>query len=132
MNTHTSGNHSVTCPICQRTDKLKHLKVCNGLFTCPQCQERLVVSWSGHYVRDPHNFKQEALTHLLRRQSRPWARIVRDFGFLKRPSVLVAVGSAILLGVSVISLESLSRQQNPLEGMLQEATKIIKLPETSL
>jgi hypothetical protein len=57
---------------------------------------------------------------------------VRDFGFLKRPSVLVAVGSAILLGVSVISLESLTRQQNPLEGMLQEATKIIKLPETSL
>jgi hypothetical protein len=57
---------------------------------------------------------------------------VRDFGFLKRPSVLVAVGSAILLGVSVISLESLSHQQNPLEGMLQEATKIIKLPETSL
>jgi len=31
------------------------------------------------------------LAHLLRRQSRPWARILRDFGFVKRPSVLIAL-----------------------------------------
>ncbi len=129
MNTHTFGNHSVTCPICQRIDKFKPLKVCNGLYTCPYCQEKLVVSWSGHYVRDPHNCKQIILAHMLRRQSRPWARIIRDLGFLKRPSVLVALGSAILLGVSVISLESLNHQQNPLQEILEEVTDIVKLPE---
>jgi hypothetical protein len=66
---------------------------------------------------------------MLRRQSRPWARIIRDLGFLKRPSVLVALGSAILLGVSVISLESLNHQQNPLQELLEEVTDIVKLPE---
>lgn len=126
MNTHTFGNHSVTCPICQRTDRPKQLKLCHGLYTCPYCQEKLVVCWSGHYVRDPHNCKQQVvLAHLLRRQSRPWARIMRDLGFLKRPSVLVALGSAILLGVSVITLESLNHQQNPLDRMVEEVTKIV-------
>ncbi len=125
MNTHTFGNHSVTCPICQRTDKFKPHQLCHGLYTCPYCQEKLVVSWSGHYVRDPHNCKQVMLAHLLRRQSRPWARIMRDLGLLKRPSVLIALGSAILLGVSVVSLESLNRQQNPSDGMVDEVTNIV-------
>lgn len=130
MNTHTFGNHSVTCPICQRTDRLKQLKICQGLYTCPHCQEKLVVCWSGHYVRDPHNCKQQVvIAHQLRRQSQPWARIIRDLGFLKRPSVLVALGSAILLGVSVISLESLNRQPSQLEGTVEQVTKIVDPPE---
>jgi hypothetical protein len=54
---------------------------------------------------------------------------MRDLGFLKRPSVLVALGSAILLGVSVITLESLNHQQNPLDGMVEEVTKIVTPPE---
>lgn len=103
MNTHTFGNHSVTCPICQRSGKLEQKELQNGLFTCPNCQERLVVSWSGHYVRDPHHCKQikTTLPHLLRRESRPWARILRDFSFLKRTAAIAALGSVILLGVSV-------------------------------
>lgn len=131
MNTHTFGNHSVTCPICQRTGSLKLVKICNGLFTCPSCQERLVVTWSGHYVRDPFNGKQVMLAHLLRRQSRPWARILRDFGFVKRPSVLIALGSAILFGVSVITLESLNPQQKPFQGLLEQVTEIVDPPEKS-
>ncbi len=131
MNTHTFGNHSVTCPICQRTEKVKRLNICHGLFTCPYCQEKLVVSWSGHYVRDPHNCKQVILAQMLRRQSRPWARIMRDFGFLKRPSVLIALGSALLLGVSVISLGTIDRQQNPLEGVLEGVTDIANPKENS-
>ena len=131
MNTHTFGNHSVTCPICQRSGNLKPFKMCNGLFTCPYCQERLVVSWSGHYVRDPHNCNQVIITHVLRRQSRPWARIVRDFGSLARPSVILAVGSAILLGASVITIERFSSSgQQPLQGILEQVTDIVT-PENS-
>ena len=131
MNTHTFGNHSVTCPICQRTGSLKLVKICNGLFTCPSCQERIVVTWSGHYVRDPFNGKQVMLAHLLRRQSRPWARILRDFGFVKRPSVLIALGSAILFGVSVITLESLNPQQKPNQGLLEQVTELVDPSEKS-
>ena len=131
MNTHTFGNHSVTCPICQRTDKLNLVKIDNGLFTCPSCQERLVVTWSGHYVRDPFNGRQLMIAHLLRRQSRPWARVLRDFGFVKRPSVIIAVGSAILLGLSVITLESLNPQQNRFQGLLEQVTEMVDPPEKS-
>jgi hypothetical protein len=131
MNTHTFGNHSVTCPICQQTGRLKPIKACHGLFTCPYCQEKLVVSWSGHYVRDPHNCKQVILAQLLRRQSRPWARIMRDLGFLKRPSVLVALGSAILLGISVVSLDSINRQQNSRQGLLEQVTDMVNPQEHS-
>ena len=131
MNTHTFGNHSVTCPICQRTGNLKLVKIYNGLFTCPSCQERLVVTWSGHYVRDPFNGKQITLTHLLRRQSRPWARILRDFGFVKRPSVIIAVGSAILFGISLITLESLSPQHKQFQGLLEQVTEIVDPPQNS-
>lgn len=84
-----------------------------------------MVSWSGHYVRDPHNCKQIMVAHVLRRQSRPWARIMRDFGFLKRPSVLIALGSAILLGVSVVSLESLNRQPHSVDGTLDGVTNVV-------
>ena len=130
MNTHTFGNHSVTCPICQRTDSFKRIKSCRGLFTCPYCQEKLVVTWSGHYVRDPHNLKQIAVAHLLRRQSKPWARILRDFSFLKRPSTLVAMGSAILLGISVVGLETCNRQQNnSIDGSSDSVTQQVNPPK---
>ncbi len=90
-----------------------------------------MVSWSGHYVRDPHNCKQVMIAHVLRRESRPWARIVRDFGIFKRPAVIIAVGSAILLGVSVLTMESLNPQQKPFEGLLEQVTDIVNPPEKS-
>lgn len=105
--------------------------MCNGLYTCPSCQERLVVTWSGHYVRDPFNGKQVTIAHLLRRQSRPWARIVRDFGSLARPSTIIALGSAILFGVSVITIESLNSQQKPFQGLLDQVTESVDPPEKS-
>lgn len=125
MNTHTFDNHSVTCPICQRTGSRKPVKICNGLFTCPSCQERLVVTWSGHYVRDPYNCKQVTVTHLIRRQSRPWARIVRDFGFIKRPAAIIAIGSAVLFGVSVVTLESLNSERKPPQGLIDQVTEFV-------
>lgn len=99
MNTHTFDNHYVTCPICQKNTKPKPIKTCIGLFTCPYCQERLVVSQSGHYVRDPFTFRQIIISSTLRRQSRPLARIIRDFALLKRPLVALVLGSLIFLSL---------------------------------
>lgn len=99
MNTHTFDNHYVTCPICQRNATPKPVKTCIGLFTCPYCQERLVVCQSGHYVRDPFIYKQIIISSALRRQSRPLARIIRDFVILKRPVVALVVGGAIVLSM---------------------------------
>jgi hypothetical protein len=69
------------------------------------------------------------IAHALRRQSRPWARILRDIGFLKRPSVIIAVGSAILCGISVITIESLNPESQPIQGILEQVTEFVSPPE---
>ena len=79
------------------------MKTCIGLFTCPYCQERLVVCQSGHYVRDPFIFKQIMISSALRRQSRPLARIIRDFVLFKRPVVALVLGSAIVLSLIAVA-----------------------------
>ena len=99
MNTHTFDNHYVTCPICQKNARAKALKSCTGLYYCPYCQERLVVCNSGNYVRDPFPLKQITLSSVLRRQSRPLARILRDFVFFKHPLIAFILGSAIICGI---------------------------------
>ncbi len=119
MNTHTFGNHYTTCPICQRSSNFKLIKMCNGLFTCNSCQEKLVVTWSGHYVRDPFSGKQVLVAQLLRRQSRPWARIIRDLGSIKRPFVYAAIGMLIVCA-SVFTIESVNRQQNPSNQVVEK------------
>jgi uncharacterized protein YbaR (Trm112 family) len=111
MNTHTFDNHYVTCPICQRNARAKPVKTYIGLFTCPYCQERLVVCQSGHYVRDPFTFKQMMLCSALRRQSSPLARIIRDFILFKHPVVAFAVGSAIFLSAITITQQSTTYNQ---------------------
>ncbi len=108
MNTHTFDNHYVTCPICQKNTKPKPVKTCIGLFTCSYCQERLVVCQSGHYVRDPFTLKQIMLSSALRRQSRPLARIIRDFVLFKRPLVALVLGSAILLSLLTVTQHATS------------------------
>ncbi|MEA5620729.1 hypothetical protein VB711_23225 [Cronbergia sp. UHCC 0137] len=106
MNTHTFDNHYVTCPICQRNNRTKPIKTYIGLFTCPYCQERLVVCRSGHYVRDPFTWRQMIISSSLRRQSRPIARIFRDLVFLKRPAIFLALGGAILFTMIGITQEN--------------------------
>jgi len=55
------------------------------------------------------------MTHVLRRQSRPWARILRDFSFIKKTAAIAAIGSVILLGISVVTLETLKPEQETLQ-----------------
>ena len=113
MNTHTFDNHYVTCPICQRNATPKPLKTRMGLFCCPYCQERLVVCQSGHYVRDPFTWRQLMVASSLRRQSRPLARILRDFVILKRPVVALVVGGAIVLSMIGITQQATDYDDYP-------------------
>jgi hypothetical protein len=60
MNAHTFDGNTVNCPICHRNSSGKPGELWGGLYTCPYCQARLVISWSGHYVRDPFSLNQMA------------------------------------------------------------------------
>lgn len=124
MNTHTFDNHYVTCPICQKNARAKALKSCTGLYNCPYCQERLVVCRSGNYVRDPFPLKQITLSSVLRRQSRPLARILRDFVFFKHPLIAFILGSAIFFGI--ISLT----QTNTTDRDLPSVNGVEKISDT--
>lgn len=128
MNIHTFDNHYVTCPICQRNAKPKPIKTYIGLFTCPYCQEKLVVCRGGHYVRDPFTLKQIMMCSALRRQSSPIARIIRDFVLFKRPMLALAVGSAILLSAIAITQQNTSYDPQ----ILPETEKIKKLDKDSI
>jgi hypothetical protein len=123
MNTHTFGNHYTTCPICQRSTNVKLVKMCKGLFTCNSCQEKLVVTWSGHYVRDPFSGRQVLVAQLLRRQSNPWARIIRDLAAIKRPFVRVALG-ILIVSASIFTIESFNHQQNPANQVVEKINDI--------
>lgn len=118
MSTDTFDNHYVTCPICQRNNRTKPIKSYVGLFTCPYCQQRLVVCQSGHYVRDPFIWRQMMISSSLRRQSRPLARMIRDFIFLKRPLLSLIVGSTVVLSIFIMTQDNTSHNSpdiSPLE-----------------
>ena len=108
MSTNTFHNHYVTCPICQKNNRTKPIKSYIGLFTCPYCQEKLVVCQSGHYVRDPFIWRQIMISSVLRRQSRPLARIIRDFIVIKHPLLSLVVGSAIFFGIVTMTQDNMS------------------------
>lgn len=112
MNTHAFDRHYLICPICQKHSPSPAVPTYIGLFTCPYCQERLVVCQSGHYVRDPFNFKQIAISSAIRRQSRPLARIIRDFLLPKRPVVALVVSSAVLFAMIAISQQTTNQDSS--------------------
>ncbi|HEY9850608.1 MAG TPA: hypothetical protein V6D28_14170 [Leptolyngbyaceae cyanobacterium] len=125
MNSHTFDGNSVTCPICHRSKGMKLGNTGNGLYMCPYCQECFVVSQSGNYVRDPQpNKKQKADGQMLRRQSRPLARMRRDFQLIKPIFLIAIVSSAILFGYSLATLDERPNQTNPVQDFIDWATKM--------
>jgi galactose-1-phosphate uridylyltransferase len=117
MSTNTFHNHYVTCPICQRNNRTTPIRSYIGLFTCPYCQEKLVVCQSGHYVRDPFIWRQMMISSDLRRQSRPLARMIRDFISIKRPLLSLVLGSVVSLAIMTITQNNTSQDS-------QEITRI--------
>jgi hypothetical protein len=119
MNAPTYNTHSVTCPICHRSSIVGPVGMVSGLFTCPHCHSHMVISWSGHFVRDPFSLKQLAVGKMLRRESRPLARIQRDLGIGKHLGLLAILGSAVFLGFAIAATDQSLPRQNSFQGFLE-------------
>jgi hypothetical protein len=102
-----------------------------GLFTCPHCGSRLVVSWSGHYVRDPFTLQQIAVGQMLRRQSHPVARIIRDFVLAKRSAIAFLVASAVCLGLTWFGTGEPTSQRPTLRSLFRQVTEWVELTTSS-
>jgi len=125
MNAHTFDSHSVVCPICHRTGQINPGQMLGGLYICPHCQARLVISLSGHYVRDPFSFRSAAMEQLLRRQSRPWARILRDVGLTKPGSLVAILASVVVAGVTLAMIQGWTFERNPIQDSWSNFSEII-------
>ncbi|MDQ2099462.1 MAG: hypothetical protein QQW96_17670 [Tychonema bourrellyi B0820] len=119
MNAPTYNTHSVTCPICHRSSVVGPVGMVSGLFSCPHCHSHLVISWSGHFVRDPFSLKQLTVGKMLRRESRPLARIQRDLGIGKHFPLLALLGSAVFLGFAIVTTEQSLPRSQPFQGFLE-------------
>ena len=94
MGTPAFDTHAIVCPHCAQPSRPLPDEPLNGLYTCPNCKTRLVVCWSGHFVRDPATSHHRKFTLNLRRQSRPLARAMRDIGIVP----IIGLVGAIALG----------------------------------
>lgn len=103
MSAPTSKSNYVTCPICNRHSIAQSLEIFNGLFTCPYCHSHLVISWSGHYVKDPFTLQQLGIGQMLRKQSKPLARLRRDLTRQYLP-IVAMIGSVIFFGGAIATL----------------------------
>ena len=111
MHAHAFDGHRLNCPGCRRLiDNPSADELCCGLYICQSCRERFVISWSGHYVRDPFTLKQLTLGRVLRRQSRPLYRLLRDIGLARYPALMALVGGVLLLGLTVVAVEGITSE----------------------
>jgi hypothetical protein len=102
MNAYTFDRSSVPCPVCHRASVVPSVNLMQGLLTCPHCRSRFVVSVSGHYVRDPFAANRQRVNgKMIRRQSRPIARIMRDTGISKHSPLIAIVTGCLALGFTL-------------------------------
>ncbi len=118
MNAPTSKSNYVTCPICNRSTAAEPVEMFNGLFTCPYCHSHLVISWSGHYVRDPLCLQQLNIGQMLRRQSRPLARLRRDLSSQYLP-IIALLSGAIFFGGAIAALSPFNLKLSLFDGVLE-------------
>ncbi|MDJ0554845.1 MAG: hypothetical protein QNJ68_10455 [Microcoleaceae cyanobacterium MO_207.B10] len=108
----------MTCPICNRSTAAEPVEMFNGLFTCPYCHSHLVISWSGHYVRDPLCLQQLNIGQMLRRQSRPLARLRRDLSSQYLP-IIALLSGAIFFGGAIAALSPFNLKLSLFDGVLE-------------
>ncbi|OUC14216.1 MAG: hypothetical protein B0A82_13080 [Alkalinema sp. CACIAM 70d] len=96
------------CTVCQGSALFCEGLAIGGLKVCPHCGERLVVSGSGHYVRDPFRWKLPSVK-ILRHQSHPLSRLVRDSGLKTPSSILALIASLFLIGMTTAYSGNLSK-----------------------
>ena len=126
MHARASDSSLATCPICQAPSTILSGDRFNGLYICQNCQERLVISWSGHYVRDPFALRYLGLGKMLRRQSSPLSRMLRDIG-LNNPSRWLIAGGIAALGITFMAVGGLTPGWSP----SPEATESQTMPNST-
>jgi len=131
MNAYTFDHDAVICPLCHRAGRIRPHRLLNGLLTCPQCRERFVISRSGHFVRDPFTLKQLTDSRTLRRQSHPFARILRDFGLARQPSLVAIASSVMLLGLTLAAVTEWTVPQNTLRSAVNELIEKVDINDTT-
>ena len=134
MNADTFGRHPISCPVCHHTGSVSSVNLVNGLLTCPHCRSRLVVSLSGHYVRDPFSAKRPRpaeTSRKLRQQSRPWARILRDSGISKHSPLIAMVSGLIVVSFTMSLLSRVGVQEVPLQNLVDQITNLTESSEES-
>jgi len=130
MNAPSFDTHSPSCPVCRRPGiKLPH-KVLTGLLTCHHCRARLVVTWSGHYVRDPFTLKHLMAERMLRRRSHPFYRILQDARFARFSILFVLLAGTLMLGMSGVLSKKITIEPNPQSPIAPAQNK--PLPGSSL
>ncbi|MDY6937132.1 MAG: hypothetical protein SWY16_05630 [Cyanobacteriota bacterium] len=113
MSAYLFNRHSVTCPVCHHVNDIQSGHIPSGLYTCPHCHARLIVCWSGVFVRDPFSTTPFDAGQTLRRQSRTFSRIIRDVGVRK---VVALVGVAVLgLAWAGINCQNATIRETPQE-----------------
>ena len=70
-------------------------------------------------MRDPFSLKQLTVGKMLRRESRPLARIQRDLGIGKHFPLLAILGSAVFLGFAIVATDQSLARQQPFQGFLE-------------
>ncbi len=70
-------------------------------------------------MRDPFCLKQLTVGKMLRRESRPLARIQRDFGLGKHFPLIAILGSMVFLGCAIAATEQSLPRQNSFQGFLE-------------
>ncbi|MGD1903846.1 MAG: hypothetical protein ACFB9N_16585 [Geitlerinemataceae cyanobacterium] len=99
MGTPAFDTHAIVCPTCSRPSHNIPNEQIEGLYTCPNCKTRIVVSWSGHFVCDPVRPRND-LVRALRRRGQPIARFVcNNIGV----APLVGLFGAIAVGGLVLA-----------------------------
>lgn len=70
-------------------------------------------------MRDPFSLKQLTVGKMLRRESRPLARIQRDFGLGKHFPLIAILGSMVFLGCAIAATEQSLPRQNSFQGLIE-------------
>ncbi|WP_368010161.1 hypothetical protein [Laspinema palackyanum] len=72
-----------------------------------------------------------SVSRLLRRQSSPVARILRDVGIKKRPSIWAVLAGLVVASVTFASLENWSGDRPPFGQFMEESGEVREsLPES--
>ena len=95
----SSHRSRVTCPVCHHTQGAQVGSRVSGLVKCYHCQACLIISWSGHYVRDPLISAQVVSLDRFRRQRLAPRGQSRSRKF-NHSAVVIFLSSVILGGLA--------------------------------